>query len=41
MYPENLQNTSYRFLIEDYLKGWEGTMSDMMQVSGVYAWICH
>jgi gliding motility-associated-like protein len=29
------------FESEDYMKGWEGNMSDMMQVSGVYAWICH
>ena len=29
------------FESEDYKKGWEGTLGDMMQVSGVYAWICH
>jgi hypothetical protein len=28
------------FESEDYTKGWEGKLGDMMQVSGVYAWIC-
>jgi len=29
------------FESEDYTKGWEGTLSNMMQISGTYAWICH